>query len=488
MKHKLYIIGFILIILYLILLIPESDNTIEIISSVKIIAKPFTWNQDAYWDSLEAQYLEARAAGCQNLIPVKDSLFKCADSLVTLIGKKSFQPVAKVFSDLETTIFILAPIVGACPDWLSQYIRLASKLRSVVKRQSENWDMNSFDARHTLYRLLYGSRWATEEIILQAPDSFAIDPFIPGIDEPSITSSAEILGLKIHSGDILVSRGGAPTSALIARGNDFAGNFSHIALVYVVPSTNAIKIIESHIERGITTSSVDDYLKDTKLRIMVLRLKSDLPQMVDDPMLPHKAAGFMFYTASTRHIPYDFEMDASDSSKLFCSEVASFAYHKFGVRLWMGMSHISSPGLRNWLAYFGVRYFETQEPSDLEYDPQLNVVAEWRDLETLRQDHYDNAVTEVMLEEAERGMKLEYDWYLLPVARVLKTYSYILNLFGMIGPVPEGMNATAALRNDWYSKMHSTKKEKLEQTAYNFKMLNGYEPPYWKLVEMMRQE
>ena len=37
----------------------------------------------------------------------------------------------------------------------------------------------------------------------------------------------------------------------------------------------------------------------------------------------------------------------------------------------MGISRISSPGVARWLAAFGVRRFETQEPSDLEYDPQL---------------------------------------------------------------------------------------------------------------------
>ncbi|MCK7517747.1 MAG: hypothetical protein MZV64_08560 [Ignavibacteriales bacterium] len=56
-----------------------------------------------------------------------------------------------------------------------------------------------------------------------------------------------------------------------------------------------------------------------------------------------------------------------------------------GINLWMGKSTISSKGTAKLLAGFGVKYFETQEPSDLEYDPQLSVVAEWRDLETLLQ-------------------------------------------------------------------------------------------------------
>ena len=42
----------------------------------------------------------------------------------------------------------------------------------------------------------------------------------------------------------------------------------------------------------------------------------------------------------------------------------------------MGISTISSPGLRRWLRSFGVRHFETQEPSDLDWSAALIVVAE----------------------------------------------------------------------------------------------------------------
>ena len=95
-------------------------------------------------------------------------------------------------------------------------------------------------------------------------------------------------------------------------------------------------------------------------------------------------------------------MDYTDPGKLFCSEVASSVYRELGVILWTRSSTISSPGLRRWLAGFGVTHFETQEPSDLEYDPQLVVVAEWRDPKALRDDHIDNAVIDVMLEGPRR--------------------------------------------------------------------------------------
>ena len=118
---------------------------------------------------------------------------------------------------------------------------------------------------------------------------------------------------------------------------------------------------------------------------------------------------------------------------------------------------------------------------------KLSVVAEWRDPETLYKDHIDNAVTDVMLEEAESGKVLSYDWYALPIGRVMKFYSIILNLFGSEGPVPEGMSAEAALKNVNYSETHDQIKARLIVLANQFKNEKDYTPPYWELVNLARQ-
>jgi len=119
-------------------------------------------------------------------------------------------------------------------------------------------------------------------------------------------------------------------------------------------------VIEAHIERGVAVSTADAYLRDKKLRIMVLRLRSDLAPLVADPSLPHRAASLALERARSGRVAYDFEMEYTDPSKLFCSEVASSFYGELGVRLWMGLSTISATGLRRWLSAFGVRHFETQ--------------------------------------------------------------------------------------------------------------------------------
>lgn len=487
MKKKHLVITFVAaaIILYVLLLVPERDVSREASQSVESTKQSFAWNQDDYWKYLESTYNELRKSGCQNIEPVVALKIQAANALLGRIAEKRLSPVAPEFGELELKMFEIAPKVAGCASNTGEYSKLIRNLRKIVKDQSVHWDMSSDAARITLYRLLYGGRTALEEVMMQVPAG-TFPALMEGTDEPSQTPSAMIRKAKIHSGDILVSRGGAPTSALIARGNDYPGNFSHIAFVYVDPQTQEAKIVESHIEVGVVVSTVEEYLKDKKLRVMLLRPRTSLRQLSEDPMLPHKAAEFSYERVSKGHIPYDFEMNYKDHEKLFCSEVASEAYGKYGINLWTGISHISSPGLRRWLTGLGVRFFETQEPSDLEYDPQLVVVAEWRDPETLRKDRMDNAVTEVMLEGAEEGDELSYQWYLLPVARLVKAYSVMLNFFGKAGPIPEGMSATAGLRSTYYTDRHESIYDRLVRKAEDFKTEHGYDPPYWQLVNLAR--
>lgn len=447
--------------------------------------KPFVWNQDRYWSALESSYVSARGEGCESL---KQSirLGLARSEQLTRSLKSGHHPVEDTLYDaIERNTFELGPMVAACPEYMQEYIKSVVSLRSAVKNQSREWDMNALPARDRIYRLLYGSRAAIEEVTLQAPPS-SVPASILCDDEPSSTPSVAILGVRVHSGDILVSRGGAATSALIARGNDYPGNFSHVALVHV-DSAGLVSIIESHIEKGVAIASIDDYLRDTKLRVMVLRLRADLPELAADPMLPSKVASLALHAVQTRHIPYDFSMDFNDSTSFFCSEVVSNAYRKFGITLWMGISSISTLGVSSWLASFGVEHFETQEPSDLEYDPQLRVVSEWRDPGVLFKDHVDNAVIDAMLEDAERGERLDYDGYLLPIGRIAKVYSAVLNFVGIVGPVPEGMSATAALRNVKFTARHAKIKAGVLKRAQEFQRVRGYVPPYWELLRLARE-
>ena len=482
LKKKVLTVLTAVIALYLLLSIPASD----IPQTTGAGSTSFAWNQNQMWESLEAGFRDARAAGCPVVGPeIEKGLQQGRQHLAMLAGRE-FAPSDPLFNSIEANLFGLGPLVAACPENLEGYSRLVTSLRDQVKLLSRTWDVRDRMVRDRLYRLIYGGRAALEEVMLQASDN-ASPAILHGTKMPSQTPSFQYDDVVLHSGDILASRGGAPTSALIARGNDYPGNFSHIALLYVDEATGTPSIIEAHIEQGVVITSLEEYLKDVKLRVMVMRVRSDHPPLVKDPMIPHSAAKMAYDEARKQHIPYDFAMDFNEPSKQFCSEVASHAYASYGVTIWNIITTMSSPGIVNWLGDFGVRHFETQAPADLEYDPELVVVAEWRDMDALWGDHVDNAIVEVMLEGADKGDRVSYDWYFLAPARLLKAYSVVLNRFGRVGPLPEGMSAVTALKSQWLDKVHKQTKQRVLAAAAAFEQEKGYRPPYWELVSMARE-
>ncbi len=482
MLKFLGVILLMLIALYLILLIPSKASTPPDMAD----KQPFVWNQDSVWEALEQEFIAAKEMDCLENAGEIDTTLEAIHQFLDTISTQKLPPEATEFAILERQFFKVAPQIGACEHRLTDYMKLFSKLRKVIKNQSVHWDMDKQKSRRTVYRLLYGGRAGIEELMLQAkPEN--LSPMLLGHQEISQTPSVDLMGVRAHSGDMLVSRGGAPTSALIARGNDYPGNFSHVSLLHVDEKTGKASIVESWIEKGVFVNNFDSYLNDKKLRMMILRPRADLSSLQKNPMLPHIAAQKAKELVESKHIPYDFAMDYKDSSKQFCSEVVSAAYKNQGLDLWMGISSISSPGLANWLSMMGVKFFETHEPSDLEYDPQLTIVAEWRGVETLYQDHLDNAVIDVMLEGAEKGEDLPYDWYILPFGRLAKGYSSVLNWFGKEGPVPEGMTATTAMRVRKFIANHHVIRDKLEEKAKAYEAKNSYRPPYWDLVQLARE-
>ena len=89
-----------------------------------------------------------------------------------------------------------------------------------------------------------------------------------------------------------------------------------------------------------------------------------------------------------------------------------------------------------------------------------------------------------MLMCADQGEKVGYNSFLLPFARILKAYSVVKNWLGSEGPVPEGMSATQAIKNNSFVDRHIEIKEKVHTDIELFKNKNGYNPPYWELVNM----
>lgn len=472
-----------LVIIYALLLIPDGKDKSE---AVKPGGQPFAWNRDAFWQEMEKLFADAKTQTPAQSDSVLHRLWETGEQKLAQLEKDQLPATDSSWQLTENNFFRTAAFVAVRPDSLNWFLNYYNRVRNLVKLRSRAWNLDDQPVRGSMYSLMYGMRAAVEEVLLQQ-DSLHLSPAMLVKEEKSAAPATKIFGIEVHSGDLLVSRGGAEVSALISRGNDYPGNFSHVALVYVDDSSGQAYLIEAHIERGVAVSSVEQYENDKKLRFMVLRMRGDLPFMQSDPLLPHKAAAAMYREALRHHIPYDFRMNFHDSTALFCSEVASYAYRMKGVKLWQSLSTISSPGIINWLHAFGVENFVTQMPSDLEYDPQLTIVAEWRDPATLYKDHIDNAVMDQLLERANQGEEISYNTWKLPLVRLIKAWCMLKNMFGKTGIIPEGMSATQALKNQSFVERHVQLKKHVTGLADAFFKTKGYRPPYWQLVKLAKE-
>lgn len=455
---------------------------------------PFRWDAAELFTLLEANFLHARALPLEQARARADSLDLEVSPILDRLGPdeaivaraRAAAPDTAPLDGLARIQFEYALLGAAHPVLLGRAQDLARRARVQVMRAASLWPADRV-THEALYRVVFGGRIALEEALVQAgPD--ALPPLVAIEDVPSRTPFLEVGGVRVHSGDILLSRGGAPTSALIARGSDFANTFSHAALAHVDGRTGIGTVLESLIERGFVVSSVDEYLESKKHKILVLRLSPDHPALLDDPLLPHRAASHMLDLLASRNVPYDFAMTWSDDAEMFCSEVVYHAFRQEGVELWPIRSAMSTPGLVRWLAAMGVREFRTLVPSDLEYDAQLRAVAEWRDLPALMDYRRDNAITDVLLEQADHGRDLGFAWYTLPVGRLVKSWSVIQAALGATPTIPSGMSTGAALRvSALVSTVQPHMKEDLVAREAAFVERNGYRAPYWTLVALARE-
>ena len=277
---------------YLLLLIPEGAPP----APEPADEEPFLWNRDALFDALEDRAADLRdapeAEAEAEVARALGTLVEASAELEALAASPPPSPDAAaraLLTRVEAAFFTSAALLCARPSRADELVELQANIRRAMKRLSQTWSVQGDEGRRLLYRMLYGTRAALEELLLQIPDPDDALVLARGIDEPSGSPSAVVRGVRVHSGDLLVSRGGAPTSALIARGSDHPGNFSHIALLHV-DEAGTVSTIEAHIERGVVFEGLERYIADHKLRVMLLRPRADLPALLETPDLGHRAA------------------------------------------------------------------------------------------------------------------------------------------------------------------------------------------------------
>jgi len=448
----------------------------------------FSWKRDDLFQAIEQEFEQARN---RPLAVVRADFNRTARSVREQIARVQRSgktvPVAALRA-LETGQFRLATLAAAHEALLPEAHELLTAARLAVLTAARRWPYSDAGVHEQVYRVIYGGRSAIEEALVQQRVSAL--PTVTRLETvASVAPSIDIAGVRVHSGDIVLSRGDAATSALIARGNPFPANFSHVSMIHVDPVTGKATVIESLIEHGAVTRSPSEFLSEKKLRMLLLRMRPDHPALIANPLAAHHAAEHMLRRVSRRHVPYDFRMDWKNDKRMFCSEIVYHGYRAAGIEVWNYRATLSLPGLVRWLGDMGVREFSTLIPSDIEYDPAFMPVAEWRNAEALQQDRFDNVTLDVLLEAAERGDRLGFSGFNRIPGSMVKLWSGMESAVGITPTIPAGMTVETVLRVRSLMKyVHPRLRQGIERRAQVFRDRRGYPPPYWTLTQMARQE
>jgi hypothetical protein len=239
---------------------------------------------------------------------------------------------------------------------------------------------------------------------------------------PSVTENP-----GVRSGDILLSRGNAAASALIARMAEEDTQFSHLAFIYSPNAKNQLTM-EAHIEFGSIFIPLQNWMSDGKSRTMLLRYNGE-------PNIATRAAQVMYDKISgpfkkKNPIKYDFAFDMNDHSRLFCSEIAREGYEVAStgsvmVPLFPSRISMTNPDLMNRL---GISQTASFIPADMEEDPRFTVLGEWRDFNKVQDVWQKDAVLTSIYKWAEEGYKFDTSTKVdaeSGIAKVLRNFDFI---------------------------------------------------------------
>lgn len=314
-----------------------------------------------------------------------DVLAEVSASLVEVDHERCEATVGEAFRRLmatDTTV-IDAAFVAENPGAVDAVWVLQQQAWGTLERLHEDGPVGE-GCVDSFRRLDLALRGAGDLLLMHTPDAtpWLVTDELAGFDD-------------LRSGDVLVTRGGALSSAGIAHIGAVDASFSHNAMVHIDAHGKAWTV-EAYLEKGALVQPLEDFLAHGLGRVTVVRY--------EDEALAAKAAHLAYQRiAHGPAIGYDEAFDSEAHNELFCSEIVPWAFslagHEDPVPLHRTrFDHEATPRL---FAGMGVVAEDLAAPADLLFDPRFRVVGAWRALDLLPELHRQDAVVDGLFRHLE---------------------------------------------------------------------------------------
>ena len=236
---------------------------------------------------------------------------------------------------------------------------------------------------------------------------------------------------EFKNGDIMITKGVSFVSSTISEIAVPHSLFSHIVFVHVDEKTKKVTTMESYVGKGVGLYPIDLALKNENSRILILRSR--------DAVLAARAANYMYERISKlkgdkKIIPYDYELDFSDNSKLSCEEVAYDAFKTVSRGAFI-LPEIESEVTMtdaSFLKRVGIKNGMMMVPADMETDSRFDIVLDWTDYRLMRDSWKKDAVLGEMLRWITEYKYTIHENLTSVAARAIWSTRYIPGVWGML--------------------------------------------------------
>jgi hypothetical protein len=218
----------------------------------------------------------------------------------------------------------------------------------------------------------------------------------------------------IKSGDVLLTRGNAFSSAAIARIGTYDYQFSHLGFAYRDEETKELQTTEAFIEIGSIVQTFSEHLERKNSREAVFRYA--------DPEVAHKASKYVHDKVlkaqqAKKLIEYDFSMNFKENSKVFCTELISMGFKEVLPNedyFPMFKTHFST-GTIPFLNSIGIpvnkeniNSLEVFAPGDIQFDPRFELVAESRNPHKMEESRLKDFILTALFDRMDKeGYKFD---------------------------------------------------------------------------------
>ncbi len=332
------------------------------------------------------------ARNCQEYIAdIANFLLLKGDERYLPLNKKDFKTLEQRGDVIVIKLFLLR-------------LRLREKLKKLYFRG----EITSDCAKKIRMAFRYSrfiEEFITETLVAMDMEPVKADPRNFSRHKRQFFLNPKYKNFQFKSGDIFIVRTSNFVSAIVSRIGDEDGQFSHAAMLYI-DNKGEKQIIEAMHGEGVLIVPFDEWRKnDHHMRIALFRYR-------DEKLAKNAAQKLYAYIhhrwRSEGPILYDFKM-APGVDEFYCSELVQYAFRLGGEsRIPVFSTSLHALANHTFLHDLTIEATEVFAPCDIEIEPLVDLVAEWRNYDMTRSARIGDIVqTKVLSWMSSRNYQLK---------------------------------------------------------------------------------